>query len=60
MVKVIELTEKDDTSLQVTLTISADGTKRIRAMMERFHKINGLDDEIAELMHFAIIKTTSR
>ena len=60
MVKVSDLKELDDTSLQVTLVINADAVQRIRAGMERFHKTNSIETEIAELMRFAIIRTTSR
>ena len=59
MVKVIDLEEKADSSV-MTLVISAEGVERIKASMKRFHKTNSFADEVAELMKFAIIKTTSK
>ena len=60
LAKVTELQELDDKSVKVTMVLSAEGLKRIRASMKRFHKTNSLADEVAELMKFAIIKTTSK
>lgn len=59
MVQVSNLKELDDSAV-VTLVISAEGVARIKASMERFHKTNSFTDEVAELMKFAIIKTTSK
>lgn len=60
MVKVIGMEKHEDSSVQVTMVLSADATERIKASMGRFHKTNSIADEIAELMKFAIIKTTSK
>lgn len=59
MVQVSNLKELDDSAV-MTLVISAEGVARIKASMERFHKTNSFTDEVAELMKFAIIKTTSK
>lgn len=59
MVQVSNLKELDD-SAEMTLVLSAEGVARIKASMERFHKTNSFADEVAELMKFAIIKTTSK
>lgn len=59
MVQVSNLKELDD-SAEMTLALSAEGVARIKASMERFHKTNSFTDEVAELMKFAIIKTTSK
>lgn len=59
MVQVSNLKELDDSAV-MTLKLSSEATERIKASMGRFHKTNSLADEIAELMKFAIIKTTSK
>lgn len=60
LAKVTAMQEQDDGSVQMTMVLSAEATERIKASMGRFHKTNSLADEIAELMKFAIIKTTSK
>lgn len=60
LAKVTAMQEQDGDSVQVTMVLSAEATERIKASMGRFHKTNSLADEIAELMKFAIIKTTSK
>lgn len=59
MVTVSDL-KKDDSSVTVTVVLSSEAVERIKASMKRFHKTNSFADEVAELMKFAIIKTTSK
>ena len=60
MVQVSDLKENADSSAVMTLVLSSEATERIKASMKRFHKTNSFTDEVAELMKFAIIKTTSK
>lgn len=59
MVTVSDL-KKDDVTVTVTMALSSEAVERIKAGMNRFHKTNSFADEVAELMKFAIIKTTSK
>ena len=54
LAKVIDMEEHEDSSVQVTMVLSADAVGRIKSSQAFFHDTMKLDDKIGEMMTVAI------